>query len=1060
MTWQESWCHSSQSGFRKQHDTFDAWYPLALLVENSLLNTDSLHGVFLDYEKAFDLLPLHEIILPLARHLGLPGFFVNCLSNFYSRLVRYFKHPKGFGSAIKSDRGIVQGCPISVVLLNLLVSVFLRYTENTNSLVMPQAYADDVSASSHSIPGISQFLDQAGTFAKVTGQRLKASKCQLWTTNETLKAELQLLKLGSTQLPVVKDVRYLGAQFGFHPGIPHVLWEDKLQRFAELVRRAGSLPLPAEAKAEIIAACPIAKLFHGCELTTLCVESLKKLRTQVLASLWDGRSSRVPEVLTTIVFKGHRCDPLQVVAYKALNTFRALCLKNNAVFQLMSQNWSLHVDQHDPNVWGPTHTVLLAVQFVGWSWYSFDHFDRPDWPSLHWTKCSKTWFSHQVREALRQSQILIASKRCAHLRDFTFLDKFSSVKLLRHLLASKKPYLAGTLKAILANAIKTAVVFHKAGMADGPTCPFCSMDVPETNHHLFNVCPGWADIRTKRNHSASLDLPHCTQCTGVACLPPSTLTILKELAQTSVVLPDHTNFFSEVFPAFESVSNDVLSIWLCTHMMHPGHPYWKRCGFALIFDEACSHPHTCVDQLSGPDQAEIRAFALGLIYVLSRIPRAVKIHVSCPQYLKFWNDLCNPNISLYQFDHHDLVLPIRNFLGSRPWVDLICLVPSNNPSAEIKAASDAARRGAELHRSHTYDLAFTHYCKHQQLVVDRQQCMIDILIARDEYAQKNKLLSYSPTSKRVPFSDNSVANFDKFIPDSQAEYLVHPDNFDGHCHKLGPFPHYSRSLRYAWDDRFFHALVWYLQQLRFPENSINTTKGVSYLELAMDFELSTGIILPGSSKRMKKKDGAVQRRGASMRVSFVHDPPEVFDNKFIAHSIIKTDAAPRKPRFLGTACQRSGNWAERSRFLKYSCAGKPETKSEAMRRHRIQQEQLKRNGNVLRDVTPIPLGERALVFADAFRSTLRHDRSQFHPLEHATSVCRALKGHSLPPTAGLLVRPILLCQSTISDEIARAARSFHTGEWDHTSHWHSTWFPAFDKPELRPEPLWRPREPD
>ena len=77
MTWQESWCHSSQSGFRKQHDTFDAWYPLALLVENSLLNTDSVHGVFLDYEKAFDLLPLHEIILPLARHLGLPDFFLS-----------------------------------------------------------------------------------------------------------------------------------------------------------------------------------------------------------------------------------------------------------------------------------------------------------------------------------------------------------------------------------------------------------------------------------------------------------------------------------------------------------------------------------------------------------------------------------------------------------------------------------------------------------------------------------------------------------------------------------------------------------------------------------------------------------------------------------------------------------------------------------------------------------------------------------------------------------------------------------------------------------------------
>lgn len=157
MTWQESWCHPSQSGFRSLHDCFDSWYPLALQVERALLNRRFLNGCFLDYEKAFDLLPLHEIILPLAKLLGLPCFFVNSLSNLYSNLIRFFKHPKGFGSAIKSNRGIVQGCPISVVLLNLLLSIFLRFAEHDYVGICPQAYADDISASAPSVPGISYF---------------------------------------------------------------------------------------------------------------------------------------------------------------------------------------------------------------------------------------------------------------------------------------------------------------------------------------------------------------------------------------------------------------------------------------------------------------------------------------------------------------------------------------------------------------------------------------------------------------------------------------------------------------------------------------------------------------------------------------------------------------------------------------------------------------------------------------------------------------------------------------------------------------------------------------
>ena len=194
-----------------------------------------------------------------------------------------------------------------------------------------------------------------------------------------------------------------------------------------------------------------------------------------------------------------------------------------------------------------------------------------------------------------------------------------------------------------------------------------------------------------------------------------------------------------------------------------------------------------------------------------------------------------------------------------------------------------------------------------------------------------------------------------------------------------------------------------------------------------------------------------------MKVSFVQDSQAELDT-FLAHKTIKTEDAKNKPRFLCTMCGRSGSWPERSRFLKFSCAGKPESKSRAVRRQRIQQERQKQQNKLSLDASPIPLGERAIAFSDAFRSVLRHCKLNFHPLEHATSVCRALKGHSLPPTAGLFVRPILLCQNTISHEISQAARCFHIGEWDCAAQWHLSWFPEYDK--KRPDPLWRPREPD
>ena len=96
-------------------------------------------------------------------------------------------------------------------------------------------------------------------------------------------------------------------------------------------------------------------------------------------------------------------------------------------------------------------------------------------------------------------------------------------------------------------------------------------------------------------------------------------------------------------------------------------------------------------------------------------------------------------------------------------------------------------------------------------------------------------------------------------------------------------------------------------------------------------------------------------------------------------------------RFKCVVCGRSGNWGERSRFLKFSCAGYTETPEQAVRRHRLEQSAKK-----CQNAKPLPaatLAEKALVISDMFSSMARHAKC-FHG--ERTLTCRALAPLSLP----------------------------------------------------------------
>ena len=112
-----------------------------------------LYGFNMDIAKAFDSAP-RSIMFCLAKKVGVPTQIINGLESMYNCLNRRFKFgAMGYGPTWTSTNGISQGCPISVMMLNILVSVWSARidritTSARNDLraAEPQGYADDCCA--------------------------------------------------------------------------------------------------------------------------------------------------------------------------------------------------------------------------------------------------------------------------------------------------------------------------------------------------------------------------------------------------------------------------------------------------------------------------------------------------------------------------------------------------------------------------------------------------------------------------------------------------------------------------------------------------------------------------------------------------------------------------------------------------------------------------------------------------------------------------------------------------------------------------------------------------
>ena len=175
------------------------------------------------------------------------------------------------------QNGIIQGCPLSMLLLNLLKNTWARSVKAVTTTAMPKAYADDAGALNKNSENIDIALKITGRFATVTQQKLNVDKTKVWGTT---------LNLNGEQLDVVCKLKSLGIQLKFARRMTNDVTERRVKKGITFSKRIRWAPLPLQTKASLIACLVEPTAMYGFPAGGVALKLVSSLRTAAVAALW------------------------------------------------------------------------------------------------------------------------------------------------------------------------------------------------------------------------------------------------------------------------------------------------------------------------------------------------------------------------------------------------------------------------------------------------------------------------------------------------------------------------------------------------------------------------------------------------------------------------------------------------------------------------------------------------------------------------------------------------------------------------------------------------------
>ena len=460
--------------------------PLALIVISPLIcYLDKTHGCFaglqFDFAKCFDSIP-YSVIWSALRYYGCDPALVDLLSHLYSNISRCFRYAGCLGSFWFATNGLLQGDPLSVVILNCVLCPLVTRLSVLGDLTV-YAFADDLTVVSSSWDTLSLAYDLLCQFGASSDLRLNLSKCQLWNKgnpyghypscfDQFTFCFYPFLLGAPIDIPVPYDDSFLGT--------------DKTVLLR--AQRIAKLPLPYVVSYRLFTSLVSSCYNHfalSCDLSASQSASLKHAITTILVpkrSKWLCR-----EALFALVTPGHLLSPHLFLNYRHVIEYLLYVRHSDTQRRThLSQLWhdTLHLK------WGPFFRLRSAAKHLGF--YFEDPFVFVVHNVAHSVDDDISSIKHLIRDSYRQFYLAKASQRRHDCLGQTNL--IDVVNTRAYYLSLNNPLHQTLLRYVLTGSIDHASRLHKSKLVSSPICPYCNIN-NETAEHIFWHCTRWNFIR-------------------------------------------------------------------------------------------------------------------------------------------------------------------------------------------------------------------------------------------------------------------------------------------------------------------------------------------------------------------------------------------------------------------------------------------------------------------------------------------------------------------------------------------------------------------------------------
>ena len=597
VEWQEKWVHPGYMAYRPGLSTWDLYGPLDMENEYARVHKEQLYGFTIDYAKCFDRLPI-DILFRLCEEAGMDAGVIRALRCIYSQLLSMFKHTMGIGETWTALNGIMQGDPISVILVTLIITVWARCIEREIPNAKAIAFADDDTALTSTIKDFQTALNITGDFGQLTGAKFAIPKWAAFASTkharQTLNAEVIWPKEDGTKgdqtrkgiMKVVPVLKMVGAYISVNA---QKTCGEFLKRLDAVYHDAGIVrgaPLNFGGKVEMIARAVMPKL-HAIAIAIIPGVQDARIRTRIIRTLMSRNQTCNDEdkwaldVFYAVCVNGAHIDITQMKHIARFNLLRQLLTR----YPLMQPKYEALCAAYQNGYQATTGLVALvhaSIKFLNWRWtnaYEWKQSKARHQNTIPLLDGPIQWWKHVIRDGLRVAitEVTLDDKgefilrnngnggSRLHQKPYRLMGKYGiDIRCTRHLIKKStggpprrdiephKPipkdmeyenYLrmplgarqTALLRRVLINNIRYRDRRIKYDTSISPLCEECGNETENTDH-VYGFCPKTEWARKKYNIKWNLDtLPEPLRLCGTLNMEKEDVDVL--LSDWTIHLP-------------------------------------------------------------------------------------------------------------------------------------------------------------------------------------------------------------------------------------------------------------------------------------------------------------------------------------------------------------------------------------------------------------------------------------------------------------------------------------------------------------------------------------------